>query len=186
MAGARKPAGDRPSVGTMLKFFHRLAVAKDRPSLSLADPKRMGYAARAGTTRLSGGARAGIGHAKCEDCGAIRRGRPCRRILRPNAFGLYDTTGNAAEWVQDCGTLPIAGLPANGSAWTAAIAACASCAGGRSPTRRPPDGQRRDSAMTRTSAIPNGFRRRARPQIGDRRRSPWPPGRRIGLQTVIR
>jgi len=31
---------------------------------------------------------------------------------------LYDTTGNAAEWVQDCWTPNAADIPTNGSAFT--------------------------------------------------------------------
>jgi formylglycine-generating enzyme required for sulfatase activity len=34
-----------------------------------------------------------------------------------NAFGLYDTHGNGAEWVQDCWNDSYEGAPTNGSAW---------------------------------------------------------------------
>ncbi|MCH8476318.1 MAG: formylglycine-generating enzyme family protein [Wenzhouxiangella sp.] len=36
-----------------------------------------------------------------------------------NAFGLHDTHGNTAEWLQDCWNDDYAGAPTNGSAWTA-------------------------------------------------------------------
>jgi len=36
----------------------------------------------------------------------------------PNGFGLYDTSGNVYEWVEDCWNDSYAGAPANGSAWT--------------------------------------------------------------------
>ena len=40
------------------------------------------------------------------------------RSFRPNGFGLYDTAGNAAEWVEDCWNETLAGLPRDGSART--------------------------------------------------------------------
>jgi formylglycine-generating enzyme required for sulfatase activity len=36
----------------------------------------------------------------------------------PNAFGLYDMSGNAAEWVEDCWHSNYKDAPTDGSAWT--------------------------------------------------------------------
>ena len=37
---------------------------------------------------------------------------------KPNSFGLYDTVGNMAEWVQDCWNEPYQRAPIDGSSWT--------------------------------------------------------------------
>ena len=78
------------------------------------------YAARAGTTSpFWWGATAGTDHANCEDCSAksLRQSTPTG-TFRPNGFGLYDTSGNAAEWVEDCWNENYRGAPTDGSAWT--------------------------------------------------------------------
>jgi formylglycine-generating enzyme required for sulfatase activity len=78
------------------------------------------YAARAGTTSpFWWGRSAGSGHANCEDCGgALLHQTTPAGTFRPNAFGLYDVAGNAAEWVEDCWNETYRGAPADGSAWT--------------------------------------------------------------------
>ncbi|MGA2126060.1 MAG: SUMF1/EgtB/PvdO family nonheme iron enzyme [Xanthobacteraceae bacterium] len=79
------------------------------------------YAARGGTrTPFWWGREVGSGHANCEDCG----GTPARQTVpagsfRPNGFGLFDTAGNAAEWVEDCWNDNYRNAPRDGSAWTA-------------------------------------------------------------------
>ena len=61
----------------------------------------------------------GVGHAKCLDCGGdSAHGTAPTGSFRPNAFGVYDTAGNAAEWVQDCWNASYRGAPHDGSAWT--------------------------------------------------------------------
>jgi formylglycine-generating enzyme required for sulfatase activity len=78
------------------------------------------YAARAGSASAYWwGREIGVGRAKCADCGgdAAMRTAPTGSF-RPNAFGLYDTAGNAAEWVQDCWNASYRGAPRDGSAWT--------------------------------------------------------------------
>jgi formylglycine-generating enzyme required for sulfatase activity len=77
------------------------------------------YAARAGTPgHFWWGRDVGINNANCEDCTTP----PPRRTLpvasfRPNGFGVYDTLGNAAEWVEDCWNDTYRGAPKDGSAW---------------------------------------------------------------------
>jgi formylglycine-generating enzyme required for sulfatase activity len=78
------------------------------------------YAARAGTvTGFWWGRAVGANNANCEDCSPT----PVRKSVaggtfRPNGFGLYDTAGNAAEWVEDCWNDTYRGAPNNGTAWT--------------------------------------------------------------------
>ena len=77
------------------------------------------YAARAGINkRYWWGDDAGSGKANCGDCGAGTNGRPSAAgSYKPNPFGLYDTAGNMAEWVQDCWNESYRGAPVDGSAW---------------------------------------------------------------------
>ena len=77
------------------------------------------YAARAGIDkRFWWGDQAGSGKANCSDCGAGTKGQPSAAgSYKPNPFGLYDTAGNMAEWVQDCWNESYQGAPVDGSAW---------------------------------------------------------------------
>jgi formylglycine-generating enzyme required for sulfatase activity len=77
------------------------------------------YAARGGaTTPYWWGKDTGAGHAQCAECGGSEKGKTVPSgSFRPNAFGLYDTAGNAAEWVEDCWNPTYRGAPINGSAW---------------------------------------------------------------------
>jgi formylglycine-generating enzyme required for sulfatase activity len=78
------------------------------------------YAARAGsTTPHWWGREVGTGRANCSTCTA----QPVRQTVpvgsfRPNAFGLYDTAGNAAEWVEDCWNDNYRGAPKDAAAWS--------------------------------------------------------------------
>ena len=78
------------------------------------------YVARAGTTTTYPWGRAvEKDRANCVGCTsdtvkkAIDTGS-----FPPNAFGVYDMAGNAAEWVEDCWSDNYKGAPTDGSAWT--------------------------------------------------------------------
>jgi formylglycine-generating enzyme required for sulfatase activity len=78
------------------------------------------YAARAGTTTAYWwGQNVGSRQANCRECnsGAGSQTQPVGSYP-PNPFGLYDTSGNAAEWVEDCWNDNYRGAPKDGSAWT--------------------------------------------------------------------
>ena len=78
------------------------------------------YAARGGTTSAFWwGDKPDSGRANCQGCGGSseRRALPTASFP-PNPFGLFDTSGNAAEWVEDCWNDSYRGAPKDGSAWT--------------------------------------------------------------------
>ena len=78
------------------------------------------YAARAGTeTAYWWGNEMKPGLANCMSCGTGRDSRQTEPVgsFKPNPFGLYDTAGNAREWVQDCWHENYHGAPSDGSAW---------------------------------------------------------------------
>ena len=59
----------------------------------------------------------GVGRAHCFDCeSGLDTGGPARiGNFEANAFGVYDTAGNVAEWVQDCWHKNYTGAPADAS-----------------------------------------------------------------------
>jgi formylglycine-generating enzyme required for sulfatase activity len=114
---------DRPVINVSwddAKEFVAWLSQKTGQTYRLPSEAEWEYVARAGTSSAYWwGKDVGVGHAKCEDCG----GDPAHKTVpvgsfRPNAFGLYDTAGNATEWVEDCWNPSYQGAPHDGSAWT--------------------------------------------------------------------
>ena len=78
------------------------------------------YAARAGTkSRYWWGNNLIKGMANCNGCGSDWDNKQTAPVgsFKPNPFGLYDTSGNVMEWVQDCWHKDYKGAPVDGSAW---------------------------------------------------------------------
>jgi len=77
------------------------------------------YVARAGsTTTYPWGRAVDKDKANCLGCTSD----PVKKAIDvgsfpPNAFGIYDMAGNAAEWVEDCWSDNYKGAPTDGSAW---------------------------------------------------------------------
>jgi formylglycine-generating enzyme required for sulfatase activity len=79
------------------------------------------YAARAGTTTAYWwGDEVGTGNANCIGCGSNwdkQRTSPVGSF-KPNAFALYDMSGNVWHWLQDCYHDNYTNAPNDGSVWT--------------------------------------------------------------------
>jgi formylglycine-generating enzyme required for sulfatase activity len=79
------------------------------------------YIARAGTTTTYyWGNELGKGNANCIVCGTEWDDTMTSPVgsFKPNPFGLYDVTGNAWQWLEDCLHNSYNGVPTDGSAWT--------------------------------------------------------------------
>jgi formylglycine-generating enzyme required for sulfatase activity len=99
--------GDRPVVNVSWddsKIFVAWLSEKTGQRYRLPSEAEWEYAARAGTkTSFWWGRDAGTGRAQCDACGnPTSKQIVATGSFRPNGFGLYDTSGNAAEWVEDC------------------------------------------------------------------------------------
>jgi formylglycine-generating enzyme required for sulfatase activity len=116
--------GNRPALGVTwqeAKQFVSWLSKKTGQRYRLPSEAEWEYAARGGTTTSYWwGADIGSGQANCRECGT---GQPQQTLptgsYKPNPFGLYDTAGNLAEWVEDCWNDDYQGAPNDGSAWTA-------------------------------------------------------------------
>jgi formylglycine-generating enzyme required for sulfatase activity len=114
--------GNRPVINVSwddAKLFVQWLSQRSGKPYRLPSEAEWEYAARAGAaTAFWWGRERGEGRANCSDCSARPAGQSSPvGSFRPNAFGLYDTAGNAAEWVEDCWNESYQGAPRDGSAW---------------------------------------------------------------------
>ena len=115
--------GDRPATDLSwrdAKAYVSWLAQKTGHKYRLPSEAEWEYAARGGTkTAYWWGRDVGARFANCRECGgssgqqAIAAGS-----FSANPFGLFDTAGNAAEWVEDCWNDSYRGAPKDGSAWT--------------------------------------------------------------------
>lgn len=100
--------------------FVRWLSKKTRKTYRLPSESEWEYAARAGTkTTYYWGQTAGINQANCLGCTSEKQTNTVEAgSYPPNAFGLLDMAGNAAEWVEDCWHDSYLGAPSDGSSWS--------------------------------------------------------------------
>ena len=116
--------GNRPVINVSwldAKEFVAWLSQKTGQTYRLPSEAEWEYAARAGVnTPFWWGRDVGSRQANCRECntGAGQQTQPVGSY-NPNPFGIYDTAGNAAEWVEDCWNDNFRGAPRDGSAWLA-------------------------------------------------------------------
>jgi formylglycine-generating enzyme required for sulfatase activity len=115
--------GDQPVINVSwddAKLFIGWLSQKTGKKYRLPTEAEWEYAARAGTkTPFWWGRDAGTGRAQCSNCvSPPPQKMAATGSFRPNGFGLYDTAGNAAEWVEDCWNDNYRNAPKDASAWT--------------------------------------------------------------------
>jgi formylglycine-generating enzyme required for sulfatase activity len=115
--------GDRPVINVSwldAKAYVTWLSQKTGKTYRLPTEAEWEYAARAGTNSpYWWGRDIGSRQANCRECNTGETQRTSTvGSYKPNAFGLYDTAGNAAEWMEDCWNDNYRGAPNNGSAWT--------------------------------------------------------------------
>jgi formylglycine-generating enzyme required for sulfatase activity len=114
--------GDRPAINVSwddAQVYVKWLSERTGYKYRLPTEAEWEYAARGGTTtNFWWGRDPGTQQANCRDC---KSGGPLQTFpaasFPPNPYGLFDTAGNAAEWVEDCWNDNYRGAPADGSAW---------------------------------------------------------------------
>jgi formylglycine-generating enzyme required for sulfatase activity len=115
--------GDRPVINVSwddAKLYIAWLSQRTGQKYRLPSEAEWEYAARAGTkTPFWWGRDGGTGRAQCDNCvsAATHQTAPVGSF-RPNGFGLYDTSGNAAEWVEDCWNDNYRSAPRDTTPWT--------------------------------------------------------------------
>jgi formylglycine-generating enzyme required for sulfatase activity len=115
--------GERPVINVSwddAKLYLAWLSQKTGQKYRLPTEAEWEYAARAGTkTPFWWGRDVSAARAQCEGCGSpAPRQTSAVASFRPNGFGLFDTSGNAAEWVEDCWNDNYRNAPKDASAWT--------------------------------------------------------------------
>jgi len=114
--------GERPVTNLSwydAKAFAKWLSQKTGQKYRLPSEAEWEYAARAGTkSAFWWGRDVGSRSANCRECGGSGEQTVATGTFPANPFGLFDTAGNAAEWVEDCWNDSYRGAPRDGSAWT--------------------------------------------------------------------
>jgi formylglycine-generating enzyme required for sulfatase activity len=114
--------GDRPVINVSwldAKAFVAWLSQKTGQTYRLPSEAEWEYAARGGTNSpYWWGRDVGSRQANCRECNTgSSQQTSAVGSYNANPFGLHDTAGNAAEWVEDCWNDNYRGAPQNGSPW---------------------------------------------------------------------
>ena len=112
--------GDRPVIDVSwndAKTYAAWLSQKTGQKYRLPSEAEWEYAARGGKNSVFWwGDRSERGRANCRDCDSGRAVQSTAvGSYSPNPFGLFDTAGNAAEWIEDCWNDDYRGAPSNGA-----------------------------------------------------------------------
>jgi formylglycine-generating enzyme required for sulfatase activity len=114
--------GDRPVINISwsdAKEFVAWLSQKTGQTYRLPSESEWEYSARGGvSTPYWWGRDIGNRQANCRDCKVENSPQTLPvGTFKANPYGLHDTAGNAAEWVEDCWNDNYRGAPNNGKAW---------------------------------------------------------------------